>query len=357
MILKSYQKGEPFIGDRFTFDRSIFLNQMKQAFLSSATNYSVSGHNSNFNLKHVVKSAIGEWIERSSLFCDKYQNRHTIPAFSLLDGEVIEVEKASIIFDEGKKFNDSCGVASHLDSNRAIRSSYYEYFERQSLIFNWLTQGSGTLIDYTNINHDYIGFLIETVKKFVDELYIIDISLHQTIKVVFVLGFGEYYKSVGLSANFDGEQAIIGALEESLQTFANSWTKEYVTDYYEGNDKRHFDMYLSHYYSMKPEEMKEQYYYLINSQEKINIIEILNQESRDFSTESLKQISFDLGIIPYCAYIPTMHNGFNTKIVKVFSPNGYPHMYPPVFTNNETNMNFNKKEVVISNAYKIIPFP
>ncbi|MDQ0156486.1 YcaO-like family protein [Robertmurraya andreesenii] len=357
MLLKSYQKGTPFIGEVFKIDRSVFRNQIKQAHLTSASNYSIVGHNGNLNLNHVIKSAMGEWIERLSLFYDRYLSQEFIPAVNLINGEIIEVEKGRIIFKEKEMFNDSCGVASHLVSKKVIRSSYYEFFERQSLIYNWITESKGTIIDYSDINHPIINHLIETNYKFIDELYLFDISLHKSIKVVLALGFGENYKTVGLNASFNSKQAIIGALEESIQTFAPNWTKGYINSFYTSENKRkNFDMYLQLYMDLTPQEFKRKYNYLINSEEKVKIVNYLEQ-SQEFSVNAMKRVADDLDLHPYCAFIPSFYDGLSTKIIKIFSPNGYPHMHPPFFSEEETSITFNKQNEKFPNAYMEIPFP
>ncbi|MBE2911847.1 hypothetical protein HPJ99_14815 [Anoxybacillus flavithermus] len=45
--------------------------------------------------------------------------------------------------EEGIDYNDSCGVASHVSSFRAVNNAFLEFFERQCFVHNWLTQSSG----------------------------------------------------------------------------------------------------------------------------------------------------------------------------------------------------------------------
>lgn len=359
MLIKSYQKGSPYIGDLFKVDRSIFSDQIKQAYVSTASQHNISGHNGNLNLNNVVKSAIGEWIERSSLFFSKYPKQEKIPALNIITGEVIEVDRDSVFFSEKGKFTDSCGVASHLDSISAIKSSYYEYFERQSLIFSWLTKTEGKIIDYTSISHKGIKKLISSNMKFVDEIHLIDISLHSSINVILALGFGEHYKTIGLNANFDIETAIEGALEEMLQGCASLWSKDYVIDIDSNENMKKtnkHDIYFNNYMNMTPMELKTEYEYLIRSSNRVDMTEYSNKKG-DFSIEKISKIAKDLNLQPYCAYITPFYSGLNTKIVKLFSPDGYPHMYPPYFTEEETNKKFNKEIIEFPNAYRIIPFP
>lgn len=358
MLIKSYKKGAPFLGSLFKVDRSIFLNEMKQAYLSTNSNLSISGHNNNFSIKNVIKSAMGEWIERNSLLYDRYPNQRFVDAFSIISGEIIKIEKDKILFQS--TFNDSCGLASHLDSNSAIKAGYYEYFERQSLIHNWITRSEGTIIDYSKIKHSNIEHLIHTNYNFIDELYLIDISLHSSLKVVIGLGFGKHYKSVGLSASFDGEEAIIKTLEEMLQTYASKWTKNNINKLAsykkDDNEVESEGNYQERYMNLSPSQFRSYYYYLIKSNKFIEINDLIKSKM-DYSMGNIQKVSYDLDMYPYCAFIPSLYDGLNTKIIKIFSPGGYPHMYPPLFSKEETSLTFNKSIKSFPNAYQEIPFP
>lgn len=356
MLIKSHQKGTPYIGNLFKVDRSIFLNDMKQASLLTTSKYSISGHNGHFNLVQVVKSAMGEWIERSSLFYDKYPDQNFISAVNIINGDTIKIEKEKVLFQE--KFNDSCGVASHLDSNNAIKAGYYEYFERQCLIHNWITKSQGLKINHKKVNNPNIRHLFDMNYSFIDELFLIDISLHSSLKVIMGLGFGEHYKSIGLSASFDGEDAIIGALEEMFQSYSSKWAKNNINQIDNQVDNNYFnaDIYLQNYTDLSPSEFKNHYYYLVESESTIKLSEYID-DKMEFSIENIRNVSNNLNMQPFCAFIPPFHEGLKTKIVRIFSPDGYPHMYPPLFTEAETYLTFNRSVDNFPNEYKKIPFP
>ncbi|MCY7486885.1 YcaO-like family protein [Paenibacillus alvei] len=356
MLVKNYKKGNPFIGDLWVVDQSIFLNNTKQVFVQSSTNSEASGHNAHFRFKQVIKSAIGEWIERQSVSHDPYKKTKYLTSFHLITGQKYKIEKNKIFFNSEEFFTDSCGLASHVNSIDAVYSAFLEFFERQSLIYNWLTKSAGQWVRTDAIANNEVHFLIGKLKGFIDELFVFDISLHKNIPVILVLGVGEYYKTIGLKAGFRFEDAVKGALEEAIQTFGRKWTKANVNMYAEyvvnGND----GLYKSHYNRISPKKMKEEYSYLWGGQSfNIKLIEQTGQTKK--VSEIIKTVSEDLSLSPYGVYIPTFYNGFSSKIIKVFSPTGYPHMYPEKFTEEESRLRFNKDQSQFPNQNRMIPFP
>lgn len=56
-------------------------------------------------------------------------------------------------------------------------------------------------------------------------------------------------------------------------------------------------------------------------------------------------------------FIPPFYKGLKTRNVKIFSPKGYPHMHPPLFTEEENYITFNRSNCTFPNAFKELPFP
>ncbi|MBB2482842.1 YcaO-like family protein [Bacillus sp. APMAM] len=354
MKLKYYIKGEPFIGDRFYINRSIFLSQTKQAYISSSTNSASNGHNSHFEIKRVIKSAIGEWIERNTLVKNKKVEQ--LLAFNMINGKEQLVSSDKIYLIDSGEFNDSCGIASHLDSNSAITSAFMEFFERQSLVFSWITKKPAKIINIKCIKNNKIKDLYRKMFDFVDKIFILDVSLHQDIHTVFVIGYGKVHKSLGLSADFDLERAIISALEEMFQTFADSWTKTYIKEV-SNNSYKNNELYMDYYRNISIEQFVDEYRFLWENGNELDKGFYGNHKNEVDFSKSIKLVCQDLKITPYCIYIPCFFGKFKTKIVKVFSPDGYPHMYPKIFSEKETKTHFNKNISYFPNAHRMIPFP
>ncbi|GAB3810271.1 YcaO-like family protein [Virgibacillus kimchii] len=122
----------------------------------------------------------------------RYTEDEKLLSFNLTDGKIQKTNADRIFLLDGAIFNDTCGVASHLSSEKVIESAFYEFFERQCLVYRWLTKTPGKKVDIYLINNKQIDHLYNKAFNFVDDLYIIDISLHHSVKVILTIGIGEY---------------------------------------------------------------------------------------------------------------------------------------------------------------------
>ncbi|HCX49248.1 MAG TPA: hypothetical protein DG757_09480 [Bacillus sp. (in: Bacteria)] len=348
MILDT--RDAPYLRGTFTIDKTIYLKDIKQTFIS-AKGAGIPGHSAGINFSSVTKPAIGEFIERQSLFYNYKKNNMQMSAFRLINGDEILVPADKMVFIEN--FNDSCGVASHLNSKDAILNAFLEFFERQSFIYTWITASQGTLIPDGFIKNNKTTVLYEILNSFVNDIYLFEISLHPIIKVVFGLGIGKYHKATGLSAAFTLEEAIESSLKEMVQCISQKYNKRDI-DYFESFDKNDKnDIYVQYYEQFTPNEFLNEFSFLFNRCSK----SLISTDKVSNINEAIEIIEKELEIEIYCSLIPTFYKGFRTKIVKVFSPNGYPHMLPVKFDESTTKLVFNKSNKKFPNAYKQIPFP
>lgn len=356
MIIKNHRTGTPFIGNNFVLDRPNFLDDGKQSFLLSPRHSNALGHNHNLEFDNVLKSSIGEWIERNSLY--RFDKKGTMSkAFSLLDGSETQIESEKIYFADPEHFNDSCGVASHLNSNQTIHNAFMEFYERQCLVFTWLSKSKGKLLRIKGDEFSDINNIATKLHNYIDEMYLLDISLHPSIHTVIGVGIGEHFKAIGLSSSFNLDNAIKDTLEEMLQGFGNKWTKHHINKFEENtSDEFALDLYDEYYNSLSPIDFKNEWAFLWADTNDVDYISNSDNLRMSF-TEKITEVCDDLGISPYCTFIPCFFNGFETKIVKVFAPDSYPHMFPRIFTEEQTTLDFNKNVSSFPNSYRQIPFP
>lgn len=348
----------PFTDFKIYANRDIFLEQGMQVITKSIIDSRMNGHAYNFESSKVIKASIGEWIERYSLINNKFEEEDLLEAFDLIKGNKINVPAPKVLIMDGEDFNDSCGISTHLNSDDVIKSAFYEFFERQTLVYRWLTKTSGKVINVNMINDNKIKTMYKKLYNFVDQLYLFDISLHHNIHVILAIGYSDYYKAIGLSADISLKNAITSSLEEFYQTFGESWNKRYLRK--AGITKKQplrnsSDVYKEYYNKIDPKTFESEYKFLIENCEG-ELSDVNNYMDIPFS-EVLKNISEDLNLELYCCYIPCSLENLKTKMVKVFSPNGYPHMLPEVFTKEETHVNFGKGKRELPNQYNRIPFP
>lgn len=316
----------------------------------------MGGHSAGVKLNSILKPAIGEFIERHSLYYNYKTKDDVVPAFRLVNGKTIQVSAEKVFFVRGGKFNDSCGVASHLNSTKAIEAAFLEFFERQSFIFNWLTCSKGRKLTRKHITGKKNKVLYKTLQSFFDEVYIFEISLHPDVFVVFGLGIGEFLKGIGLSASFNLQDALNAMFKEMLQSVVHNYNKQDIIAFEKEDGTSGMDIYKLEFLHLTPEQLLDKFDYLFTVH--TSTFEMIddNQKDRDLNTV-VKLIEQDLNIEVYGCLIPTFYNNYRTKIVKVFSKGGYPHMDPSQYDEQTTTTTFNQHVNEFPNAYKRTPFP
>ncbi|MEW4371344.1 YcaO-like family protein [Paenibacillus kandeliae] len=357
--------GTPFILNHMHVTRSLFRESMKTCEIVPFEEHGVVASASNIHLKNTIKAAIGEHLERISLFTNN--NRFTtknIQGINLATGDIqaipihrILLSFKSSVFKDYKTedfFNDSCGLASHVDSDSSINSGFLECFERQSLIYNWLTKSAGKKIELNKIEKDYtLKKLISIAQKYTNHLHFFDISLHKSVKVIVCLGYGQFTKGTGVSAGWNYSDAIKGALLELFQ---------YITVEQEGSEYEELSENDPYYYGnyffkkLDTKEFVKQFSYLIDNSLPIDNFN-LYQSYRKMSLQKItKEIFEDIGLDFIVCYIPPVFLNINTKIIKVLTTKGFPHMHTK--TINPESIPFLKKmkSTTYPNIYQTIPF-
>lgn len=354
--------------------RSIFAADYCAVTIRELTESGITGHSVHSNVTQALKAAAGEHIERTSLYINtgNFTSEKT-KAFNLVTGEIAEVPTSRILLNRDSRifrdkepaslgFSDSCGVASHLNSYAAIKAAFLEFFERQSLVYNWITKSPGFQVQPAEMENQTIQTACKKASHFVDELYFIDISIHPDLHVILALGFGEHYMGLGIAADWDLEEAVIGSLDELFQCFGYLKNKNYTdaTDNLQRRERKQDNReYDPHYYSnyfhshFTPEKLKEAYDYLIkNHKPKIDIQELPNH-----LVERIARISKDLNIQILGCFIPTIKRGVKTKIIKVLSLEGYPHMNTAIIDPEEYPITHSLGTTHFPNRHRMLPFP
>ncbi|MBE1553288.1 YcaO-like family protein [Sporosarcina limicola] len=332
------------------------------------------GSATHFGSNRVIKAAFGEQIERTSLYLNagNFKNRY-VKSFDLRKFEESYVPLEKIVhcyhtrvledyLDKDTAYNDSCGVASHIRSFETINSAFLEFFERQSLIHNWLTESPGKQIDLKSISSEKVIYLIKKAKNFIDDIYFFDISLHPDVSVILTLGFGERYMGMGISANWGMEKAIVSSLEEFFEFFSTSPHKDFAKSNeekspdYEGDRSSDPHFYAHTFFSTyDSKKLREVYSYLFD---KSKSIDYCCSEDIDFNyIESIRTICTTLNLDIQLVFIPSVIKNLPTKIVKVVSLNGYPHMLTTFLEPTDYIYSSSLNVSRFPNRGRALPFP
>lgn len=331
-------------------NRGLYRNQTNQVHIQSSYKTNLDGHNSTFNITQSLLSAFGEYIERFNIIMPNANINEEVQGFNLINGEVVSIPKSSVYFTE-KEFNDSCGIASYINSKKAIKNAFFEFIERQSFIEHCIFKIPGIKIEneYIRKNHSKnLSFL----KNYVDYITFYNISIFEDIPVILGIGVGGKNKTIGLSANESFDAAIEDTMKEMGQTFSKAKTKyEMKNNEYISSSSGNSDLYSATYFNTSPKEFSK-YYKFLNTGETYNGIPYI--PPKDFNS-LVKKFSGKYGMNILCVKIKNTFNPI-TRIVKILSPNSYPYMLP-----NKNNDIFKKpiyhENVNTAPDFNIIPFP
>ncbi|MBN8194217.1 YcaO-like family protein [Bacillus sp. NTK074B] len=375
-MYKITKNGTPFLISELRVHRSIFRDAPKKVNITPSSLEGINGGATHFQIDRVLKAALGEHIERTSLYINAGNfKEENIPALNIttMEPSLVPVKNVLLCYysklfkekiDMTVDYNDSCGVASHIHSFPTINSAFLEFFERQSFVHNWLTQSAGRLIDNTTISSPGIVSLMNKASQFVDDIYFFDISIHPKIKVILTLGFGEKYMAMGLSADWVLEKAMISSLEELFQFFGTSANKHFLGpediifkgETYEGNALEDSHFYSNYFFkTYTPQKLKESYAYLFKKSTH-SIFTNESYQEKNFMRD-VKQLAKELQLDINVVFIPSVIKNIPTKIVKILATNGYPHMFTELIDPYNSILPKVLGQNDFPNQGKSIPFP
>ncbi|GEK35601.1 YcaO-like family protein [Kurthia sibirica] len=335
-------------------EKGIFLNHHYNNFMTRKDKIDVKAYEVGFNGRtNNLKKVFGEFFEREILINNNNSSQNTHVATSLITGEKKLVLKSSLIAVD--EFVDSCGMASHTQSNLVIKNAFLEFFERQSLIVSFLSKRPSERLRVSKESSFTHSYLL----NFVDNVYYYNISLSPKIFVVLSLAIGKKKKSAGLGTSFNLNDAINKSQIEALQYFANDRTKIYEQLYNEASSEAS-DLYHILFDKMSLDEFQDNYSYLLTqeftSSLNQNQLPKKNMEEYNF-LDLLIWCNKYLKMNPFICSFPNKRGIAHLKIVKIFDENWFPHLNASLYSIKDID---NISKIIgtpLSKEVDWIPFP
>jgi hypothetical protein len=340
-------------------NRDNFLCHHNSLYFENNSKFPGKAYETNLGFKtKSIKSTIGEFLEREVLTNQTHTNQELLVATSLINGSTKTIKSSKVL--AGKEFVDSCGMASHYDSQELVERAYLEYFERQCLIFNLLSQTSRVRL---NIYHNFKNSQRdEYIKQFVEDTYYYNISLNTNLFVILAIALDEKNnkKAVGLGTNFDFNRAVSKSQGEILQNFSASLTKhnhEQIGILNKNTYEK--DLYFENFHSLKISQIKSHYSHLLDKK--------MSFEPPKCPKISFKQLVYQnyklFCMHPYILIFSSKREIPHLKICKILDFNWFPHMRPGIYDENIYQFVEEKMKVKMEMKVKlrrdidIIPFP
>ncbi|TKI53328.1 hypothetical protein FC756_24550 [Lysinibacillus mangiferihumi] len=305
----------------------------------------------NYNTSDLI-STLGEFFEREILINSNPLQKKTLLATSLYNGESKKIASNKVIFSG--EFIDSCGMSSHTLSNKTITNSFFEFFERQSYLLNYLSKSQGVIVNISNevslVKYDAY------LKQFVDEIKYYDISLDSDLHVILAVCTGETFKAVGLGTSVCMYQGVLKSQKEALQYFAVSITKHNNLGVgYSTSSNMDRDLYHSNFDSLSSSELSSNYSYLNK-----NAATIMVNRSNDKKLELanlINRLYQKYKIHPYITSLSSHRDIPNLKITKVYDENWFPHMNPKLYPSSMYDFIEDSTGLSLDRSVEVIPFP
>lgn len=355
----------PFLLRNFSVKSKLFLDSYVYAQMSTITDS--KGFGLRYNKISAIKAGLGEHIERlcavSNFRKQEVVNSYpVIDCFNLLTGEFAKVQADKIFLnfdlpmfkdvDTHNHFNDSCGLASHITSMEAIEGGLNEFIERQSLVTNWLTRSPGEKVSYPllkekNSQNMKLLNMIKLVENMSDAFFSFNISLIEGIYVILTIGTKGIAFSSGVGTDSILEKAIEKSLNEYLMILESCLIREQI-------NLQVVDKYAANFYSLTTKEFLESYKFLLEGED---ILSELSYSSQKNSMENwILSLKEKYGLNIFACYLPHPIKHINSKVVKVFSPEGFPHIDTELFDPEEFEISKYLIGKKFYNKFKSIPF-
>jgi len=358
----------PFLLKNFTVRSKLFLDSYIFAEMKSIEN--AKGFGLRYNKISAIKAGIGEHIERVcsvSNFTKQFIDNAipVIDCFDLLTGEYGKVQANKIFLnfdlpmfrgiDTGNWYNDSCGLASHITSKDSIEGGLKEFIERQSLVTNWLTRSPGEKVSFellkeNNFLNKKLLSLLKYSENMSDKIFSFNISLIEGIYVILTIGTKGNAFSSGIGTGNHLDKAIENSLNEYLMILESSILRQ-------GNPgvfKKSTVKYVEHFHSLTVEEFMESFSYLLEGE---NILSEYSYCPSKTNMESwILNLNEKYGLNIYACYLPHPLKQLKTKVIKVFSPEGFPSIDTETFDPEEFEISKYLTNKKFYNKYVSIPF-
>ena len=354
--------GHPYFVKRVVVSGSPFTAEPTQVGMEAGGLGTVTGTGTDLSRRRAAMGAWGELTERYTCAVRSVHIKgYAVSAFNLTRGRpeavplhrVLYADRRSV-FPEGcdhPYISDSLGVACHRYSGAALQSAWFEFMERQSLIYNWLTASPGRAIEPSNL----VEKQLSRVRAYFSEVKMFDISLHADLCVALVVGTGDKFMGVGCSADWNASEAVNGAIRELL-----SHVVIYLPPHAAGGRGtptrwevrgRTGNVYADYFYhEMTPGALWHAYSYLGQGTS-----HPIGRRSEGGIAKRMVTVASDLLFEPLVVHVPR-HDGSAAEVVRVLGTGAYPHMRCDLLVPEQYAIHFHKGNVSVPNRGRLIPF-
>lgn len=290
-------------------------------------------------MRKSMLGTIGEAYERQALHNITQLKDNYINCIQMRNNTYLEIE----LNKETKPyFYDTCGLATHVNTEACIENALKEFIERQSFILSYLSKKPKKNI----VKNKYFCSIVPKEFHFLD---FFEVSFIESYKVVFCIGQrNDTSIDIALGAGYSIREALSNALKEVIP-FSNDHGKTKVSN--EENPD-----YIHIYNMLSIDAIINAYSYLKEGE---NYYPQDHQVHKRASV--LEDLCHTLNMNPLMCTIPAKkgeyHRNKHSKNIKIFDFNWFPSLK----VSNYDNSTYDRVEkitgLVLDRKVNFIPFP
>lgn len=319
---------------------------------------------------NALKSSLGEFSERYAELVYK-ESHEKIVAFNIIDNKKVFLDAAEVYLLRKKRkdlvegdFYDSSGTAFFTDTDNAIEKAFFEFIERQSLVYSFLRKWPGKKID----SHTRLSNLRSYSNTIFSTMFLNDISILKGVHVILFVGINRNSYNVGLGTAYDVNQAIKKSLEEGIgfQEFRISDEEiqnrqiflEKIDSVLKNNDipVSSYDSIFFNY--LTPGFVFNRFKYLQETNSVLTDSETLVSSSLN-KVIRIRNICKNWKLKPCISFLNSgINNNIRGDVIHISANGAYPHIFAPFLEPEKYKTSYlldNSNE--FPNKYKYLPFP
>lgn len=327
---------------RLDISISSFLDTPSNSILYSKVNHKFNGSNASKNKKDALLAMFGEYFERENFLIEyPIYLKQDIRAYDLYHKKIVILPDTLI--KKKNLFNDSSGMASHLNSKSCFDNAFAEFIERQSFVFNYLSKTKGKFIN-KNLISEYV-----LLDGFCNDIDFYEISLISSFHVIIALGKIDNKFYVGLGAGKNFKLALDKCVKE-INQFRIGFVNDSIKPIQSNNNMDYMDYYL-----MLPAKKIERAYTYLKGGSSLKESEII---IRDFDDDfTIRKLHEECSINPKLIFIDQKRCNINQKIMHIIDENWFSGINPNLFHEDVYCYIEEKMKTSLNRKCNFIPFP
>lgn len=315
-----------------------------------------------------IKASLGEFSERF-IELSNHKDIKKISALNISNNKPIQIDADKVYLlrknttSKTADFYDSSGTAFFTNSEQAINKAFFEFIERQSLVYSFLRKWPGQ-----KINTTLLKSRMQAYKKYnFSAIFANDISIVNKLHVVLLVAISKNSYNVGLGTDYNLSQALSNALAEGIgstpffisnsEIDRRSLSLNYIDKYFKSASSdvsSYEDIFFNR---LTPEFVLNRFLYLKSAP-------LLSRNNKNNITSSphnlnlIKQICATLPISPSISFLNGDSNIVHNNVIHFSAKGAYPHIFTPYINPNiykiSYTLHYNNN---FPNIYKYLPFP